>query len=165
MNETFKEFIQTILLGLILAMVVKFFVADIVHVRGESMEPTIQNKDILVMEKVSYYFKEPKVGDVVIVTFDNYEERLIKRVVGVPGDEIEIKDGFLYRNGKKVEEPYIKEKMEGDEELVEIPKGYVFVLGDNRNNSLDSRYFGAAKFSEIDGKVLFEVKNDLFKTY
>lgn len=129
------------------------------------MEPTIQNSDIMLLEKVSYYMKEPKIGDIVVVSFDKFEEKLIKRIVGVPGDVLEIKEGFLYRNGEKVEEHFIRSLMEQDMEEVEVPENHLFVMGDNRNHSTDSRELGVVPTKDVAGKVFIELKDDFFKLY
>lgn len=169
-----KKFIKEIVFYasvIVIALLIRYFVGGTMFVQGDSMTNTFQNHDIVVEEKISYYFSEPKYGDVVIVNdvinpFENTGEkkRLIKRVIGVPGDTIEVKNGVLLRNGKKIDEPYIKEKMEQDVDQVKVKKGTYYVMGDNRNNSLDSRILGSIPKDRIDGRIVLELWDDVFNT-
>lgn len=128
-------------------------------VNGTSMQPTLQNGDRLLINKFKLLLEPPSVGDVVTFQDPSDEKRyLVKRVVGVPGDKIEIKNGILYRNGVRVKEPYIDSPIEdGNFGPVIVKPGTVFVMGDNRHRfaSRDSRYesVGLVPFSKIDGKV------------
>lgn len=156
---------------IVIALLIRYFVGGTMFVQGDSMEGTFQNNDVVVEEKVSYYFSEPKYGDVVIVNdvinpfeVNGKEKKLIKRVIGVPGDTIEVKNGVLLLNGEKVNEPYIKEKMEQDFDKITVKKGTYFVMGDNRNNSLDSRILGSIPKEKIDGRIVLELWGDVFNT-
>lgn len=128
-------------------------------VNGTSMEPTLEDGDRLFINRFAYLFNEPQVGDV--ITFEDPAQDgryLVKRVVGVSGDRIEIRSGVLYRNGKAVPEPYIDTKIEdGNFGPVTVKPGTVFVLGDNRHKhaSRDSRYesVGLVPIDRVDGKV------------
>ncbi|GAA0327414.1 hypothetical protein GCM10008967_17400 [Bacillus carboniphilus] len=98
-------------------------------------------------------FESPLIA--MVMDADHVEEvNWVKRVVGMPGDEIEVKDGQLYRNGQPVEESYIKEKMNSDFEAVTVPEDTIFVLGDNRNHSSDSRVIGPVPIENVLGKVV-----------
>jgi len=130
------------------------------------MEPTFQDKDIIIVEKVSQLLGKLEKEDIVIVKtdkIDHQDKKIIKRVIGFEGDKIEIKNGVLYLNGKEKKEPYIKEEILGDYPEITVPKGKVFVMGDNRNNSSDSRAFGAFGIEDLEGKVFIEIKNDFLK--
>lgn len=156
----FKEWIIPALIGCAVAIALKFFVFDVIVIDGESMEPNFHDNEVVISQKVS---KNYEIGDTIILTItEGYQnggflehKKLIKRIVGLEGDTIEVKDGILIRNGKEVKEPYINEKMEEDFDEYTVPKGKVFVMGDNRNNSSDSRIIGAIDKKDINGIVLF----------
>ena len=126
-----------------------------------AMENTIMTKDRVVALRMSYLFSDPERGDVVIFKYPDDESILyVKRVIGLPGDTVEIKDGGVYINGsdEPLEEDYIRDITEGDYGPYEVPEGCYFMMGDNRNNSLDSRFWNN-KFVEEDkilGKVVFK---------
>lgn len=147
------------LLALVFAIMVNQYVLSLSIVSGTSMRPTLENGDRLLINKWNLLFGNPHKGDV--ITFEDPEVKgryLVKRVVGVPGDSIAVKDGRLYRNGVHVTEPYIDVSIEdGDFGPVKIAPGSVFVMGDNRHRyaSRDSRYqsVGLVPFGLISGKV------------
>lgn len=113
------------------------------------MENTVHNGDIVLLLKKT----QPKDGDIIVIKMDD-KTSIIKRVIGVSGDTIQIKNSQLYRNGKKIKEPYIKEGMEDTEfPKTSIKKGELFVLGDNRNVSADSRIFGTFSVKQYIGKA------------
>jgi signal peptidase I len=128
-------------------------------VNGTSMQPTLQNGDRLLVNKFMLLLRSPSVGDVITFRDPSDQTRfLVKRVIGVPGDVIEIRGGSLYRNGVRVVEKYIDSVIEdGDFGPIRVQPGTVFVLGDNRHRfaSRDSRYdsVGLVPISLIDGKV------------
>ncbi|MCH5586582.1 signal peptidase I [Shimazuella sp. AN120528] len=144
---------------LAIVILVNQFVISLSVVNGTSMRPTLQNGDRLLVNKWDLLFGKPHRGDV--ITFEDPEEKgryLVKRVVGVPGDTIEVKNGQLYRNGKLANEPYIDVSIEdGDFAPVKVLSGTVFVMGDNRHRyaSRDSRYqsVGLVPYGLISGKV------------
>lgn len=160
------EYVIVLLAGISLALFVRFNVGQLIMVNGPSMLPTFQHGDFAVTSKHAYKNEKPKVGDVVVVKADALDgKKIIKRVVGVEGDTIEVTDGYLYRNGEKIEEDYIKEKILGDAEKITVPKNHVFIMGDNRNNSADSRVIGPVPEEKILGKVVLELWNNPFKKY
>lgn len=142
-------------------------VFGIAIVSGSSMVPTYHHNDILIQSNVPYMFGEPEVNDIVIVDMPReifgQEEYIIKRIVAVEGDTVEIKNNKFYRNDKEVKENYINEPMEEDKDQLNtftgkhtLKEGEVFVMGDNRNHSADSRYFGAVPVEFIEGKVIVD---------
>lgn len=126
------------------------------------MLPTFHEGNIVLVDKVFYKRSEPERNDIVVVDYKDANQNetfIIKRVVGIGGDHIEIKDNELYLNGKLMDEDYINGIMINSEDMVvDVPKGKVFVMGDNRNNSLDSRKLGYFDFDDdVIGKVFFTV--------
>lgn len=147
-----KEWTFAIISALLIAVVIRLFFFAPYEVHGTSMSPTLDGDELLVVNKWIYSVKNPEYGDV-IVFHANQEKDFIKRVIGLPGDKIIIDNGNLFRNGKLVEEPYIQEKMVGSLEETTVPEGCVFVLGDNRNNSKDSRVIGSIKMKDVVGRA------------
>lgn len=150
-----------LMLAILFAFAVNRYGVALSVVNGTSMQPTLHDGDRLLINRFKFLLDAPVVGEV--VTFKdpaNDSRYLVKRVVGIPGDKIEIKNGVLYRNDQKVNESYIDSHIEdGNYGPVEVQKGTVFVLGDNRHRyaSRDSRYdsVGLVPFQLIDGKVEF----------
>ena len=167
--NSFFKIIITLLISLIL--ILGFFLNNvfIAVVDGSSMEDTIHHGDVLIINKKSYSTSSPERYDIVnIYAPCKYDNFLVKRIIGLPGDTIEINDSIVYINGNKISEPYIKEEMNLPYYLkLKIPKDKFFVMGDNRNISLDSRYFGLVQGTDIQGKVLFKYccENRKFKLF
>lgn len=136
------ELVKSILVAIIAAILIITFVFETVSVDGQSMFPTLNHKDRLIVEKVSYYFREPRVNDIVVFKYPaNTREKFIKRVIAVSGDKVKIENNRLYVNGIEKDEPYLNEKfINGFYPETTVPKNTIFVLGDNRNNSKDSRF-------------------------
>lgn len=136
------EWIICIIVAVALALTFNTFVAQLIIVDGSSMVPTLHNSERMLVTRFTYRFRLPQRGEVVVTHFTDPDDPLnyVKRVVGLPGDTIEIKDGVLYVNDHAIDEPYILEPMENSFAQVTVPDGCVYVLGDNRNNSHDSRY-------------------------
>ncbi len=160
-NESIKEWIKTILISVLIALAITAFIRPTL-VKGYSMYPTIKEYDYLIINRMPYITKEPQYGDIVVfktnqLTVDGEKKDLIKRVIGLPGDTIEILDGIVYRNGNALNEPYVYGgRTPGQMEAFEIHEGKIFVMGDNRPNSLDSRdsRVGEVSMSNIRGKVI-----------
>lgn len=117
------------------------------EVSGISMQPTCYESDFLICRRIG----KPSFGDIVVVNNDVLGKLLVKRVLGVAGDTISIHNGEIFRNGQLLSEDYIKEDWTGELDLITVPSGNIFVLGDNRNNSVDSRAFGAVPLTEVRG--------------
>jgi len=147
-----RDTLETVLPALLIVLVVNAFLAQATRVEGQSMEPSLHNDQRLVIEKVSYHFRPPKRGDIVVLKLPNRQSApLIKRVIALPGETIEIKDGHVYINGQVLEEPYLNQLTFGTMPPHTVSPGHVFVLGDNRNASNDSRSFGEVALSDIIG--------------
>ncbi|CUH95628.1 putative membrane protein [Propionispora sp. 2/2-37] len=160
-NTTFrkevKDWVISILIAVVLAFFIRYFIVELYMVEGPSMRPTLVNGERLVVNKFIYRFKLPERGEILVFRYPEDPSRdFIKRVIGVAGDTIEIKDGRVFRNGQLLNEPYILEKTNGSYPLATIPEGTVFVMGDNRNNSEDSRFsdVGFVPLELIKGKAV-----------
>lgn len=155
------SWITLIISAACIAFLVNTFVIANSRVPSGSMENTIMTGDRVIGSRLSYYFQDPERGDVVIFHFPDDESiYYVKRIIGLPGDTIDIRDGHVYLNGSDtpLEEPYIKEPMEDEPDLhYEVPKDSYFMMGDNRNLSSDSRRWQNpfVKREKIIAKVLF----------
>lgn len=160
-NELF-DWIKAIIIALIVAFIIRAFIISPIIVDGPSMQPTLNDRDQMIVNKFNYHFSDPNRFDIVI--FHATEEKdYIKRVIGIPGDYVEVKEGELYINNEKAEEYFLPddeafattdfklESLPGNYEV--IPEGKVLVLGDNRSNSTDSRSIGLVDIDEIVGKA------------
>lgn len=153
------EGIKTIATAAILAFGIRAFVAEARYIPSSSMEPTLQINDRLIIEKISYHFQEPKRGDVVVfnptkaLQEKDFRDAFIKRVIGLPGETIQVKTRKVYVNGQAIKEKYIFEDPNYDYGPVTVPEGEYLVLGDNRNNSYDSHYWGYVPKEKIIGKA------------
>lgn len=130
-------------------------------IKGASMTPTYPDGEYLLTEKVTYYLRDPERGDVVVFTppISDVDE-FIKRVIAVPGENIMIKEGRIYINDKLLKEPYIADSMQtkggtflSEGENFKVPAGLYFVMGDNRPNSSDSRYWGPITKAKMSGRA------------
>lgn len=160
-KRAWVEYLQVIVITLVITYGILYFV-QISRVYKTSMLPTYHEGNIVLVNKVFYKHSEPKRNDVVVVNYkdaNSKETLLIKRVIGVGGDHIEIKDNEVYLNGKLLNEDYINGAMTNTKDMtVDVPNGKVFVMGDNRDVSLDSRKLGYFDFEDdVVGKVFFKV--------
>jgi len=151
-----KEWVRSILLAVALALVIRLFLFQVTVVEGTSMFPTLDNHERLIVNKAVFYFQKPQKGDIIVFNYSAHRD-FIKRVVAMEGDIVEIKKGRLYVNNLLVDEPYIKNNIMTDFGPVVVPRGHAFVLGDNRNNSMDSRdpAVGFIPLERIKGKAMF----------
>ncbi len=160
-NSIAKEIVNwviTIIACIIIAKMINSFVIVNARVPSASMENTIMTNDRLIANRLAYVFSEPEKGDIVVFEAPDEPDKLfIKRVIGVPGDLVQIHDGLLYINNELQDEPYIKEDMVGSFGPYTVPEDNYFMLGDNRNNSLDARYWRNTYVPEdtILGKAMF----------
>ncbi len=165
MNENLKKQIKeilawviTIVLAIVAARVINNYVIIKAEVPTGSMEHTIEVDDCILGLQVAYVFSHPERGDIVIFPYpDNPETTYVKRIIGLPGETVEIKNGAVYIDGNPIKEPYLKEAMKGEYGPYVVPEGCYFMLGDNRNSSQDSRKWNNTFLKEEDimAKVLF----------
>lgn len=157
LGEEIKDWIISILIAVVLAFFIRYFIVELYMVEGPSMRPTLVNSERLVVNKFIYRFKAPERGDIIVFRYPRDPSRdFIKRVIGIPGDTIEIKDGRVFVNGQLLNETYILEKTRGSYSLATVPEGHIFVMGDNRNNSEDSRFkdVGFVSHDLVKGKAV-----------
>ncbi|MBD2742826.1 signal peptidase I [Coleofasciculus sp. FACHB-1120] len=141
------------------AFFIREFIAEARYIPSGAMLPTLQINDRLVIDKLSYHFQTPKRKDIVVFSptetlkQQNFNDAFIKRVIGLPEEKVEVKDGKVYINNQPLEENYIAEAPQYKYEPVTVPSGSYFMLGDNRNNSYDSHYWGFVPRENIIGKA------------
>jgi signal peptidase I len=149
-----REVLETVVPAVMIALLINLFMAQATRVYGQSMEPSLHTNQRLIVEKLSYHLHPPRRGDVVVLKLNHdNSELLIKRVIGLPGEEIAIKEGRVFINGTPLEEPYLDQFTAGQMAPQMVPPLHVFVLGDNRGFSNDSRSFGMVDFSDILGRA------------
>ena len=149
------EIIETIILALVLFMAINFLTARI-RVDGSSMEPNFHDGDYVIVNRMAYRLGDIQRGDVIVFPYPlEPEDDYIKRVIGLPGDRVAIYGGAVYVNGQPLIEPYIAEQPRSDLAEFIVPESYVYVMGDNRNESSDSRSWGPLKIDEIIGRAIF----------
>ena len=159
----FKENGTTVLIALLLAFLIRVFIAEPRYIPSESMFPTLETGDRLVIEKVAYKFHPPVKGDIVVfqppakLRLLGYEKNqaFIKRAIAIAGETVAIQDGVVYINNEPQSEDYIAAPPEYDLIPVKVPEGKLFVMGDNRNNSNDSHVWGFLPAENIIGHAVF----------
>ncbi len=154
MRKELWEWIKAIVIAVILAAIIRLFIFEVFLVEGSSMQPTLLNGERLIVNKFHFFLNEPVTGDVLVFNFSG-DRDFIKRVIAVGGDEIQIKNGSVFLNGVLVVEDHILESTSGNFGPVVVPENTVFVMGDNRNNSMDSRdpTVGFISREQIKGKA------------
>ena len=154
------EGLKTIGLSAVLAIGIRQFVAEARYIPSGSMLPTLQINDRLIVDKLSYRFNIPQRGDIVVFSptstleKQNFHDAFIKRVIGLPGDKVEVQGGRVYVNDQALRENYIEEDPQYQWGPQTVPTGSYLVLGDNRNNSYDSHYWGFVPREKIIGRAV-----------
>lgn len=164
------DLVKALLVAFALVFIIRMFFFSPIIVDGPSMQPTLHDRDQMIVNKMKYRISEPKRFDIVVF-HASVQKDFIKRVIGLPGEHVQVKDNTLYINGQEVKEPFLEEQKEqmkpyqtltNDFKLEDlpgnyrvIPKDHVLVLGDNRENSTDSRMFGVVSMDQIVGKTSF----------
>jgi len=175
-KSTFREYAESIVFALLLALFIRSFIVQAFKIPSGSMIPTLQIGDHILVNKLSYgirspfwdlfllSFKKPQRGDVVVFIFpEDRSKDFIKRVIGIEGDMVEIREKRVYINGKPLEDPHAH--IEGDAPErgplnvrdnygpKQVPENYIFVMGDNRDRSYDSRYWGYVNLDDVKGRA------------
>ncbi len=153
------EFLKTTIFVILVAVFFRYFLIQPFVVVGESMEPNFHDKEYLVIDKLSYRFREPRRGEVVIFhPPQNNRESYIKRIIGLTGEKVEIKEGSVYVNDKLLEESYIwkdTNKAFSEQNMItKLDEDEFFVFGDNRDHSSDSREIGPVPKNNLQGRVV-----------
>src|SRR5436190_18352594 len=164
-SSLLRELVEVVALAVILYFGISFAV-QAVHVEGLSMYATLEDNDYLIANKIDYRLHAPQRGDIVILRPPtNNTTDFIKRIIALPGERLLIRDGVVYINGHRLDEPYLPEAWTLQTnpqpwsigEGAVIPPNQYFVMGDNRNKSQDSRFFGTITRDWIDGKAWFRI--------
>ena len=159
-----REILETIIPAVLIALLINLFLARATRVSGQSMEPNLHSDQRLIVEKLSYnpYLRQyfgvdgPERGDIVVIKVPaQNDELLIKRVIGLPGDTVAIHDGQVFVNDQSLAEPYLSEITHGTYGPLTVPPLHIFVLGDNRDFSNDSRSFGFIPLRDVVGRAWF----------
>lgn len=157
------EFIKTVAFIVVIAFIIRIFAIQPFIVEGQSMEPSFANNDYLITEKISYKIHEPSRGDIIIFRPpDNPSVNYIKRIIGLPGDTIEVKNGSVYVNGERLVESYLTSNLETKNVKQSttpftVQSGEYYVMGDNREHSRDSREVGAIPKQNITSRIWFRL--------
>ncbi|SMB94632.1 signal peptidase I Serine peptidase. MEROPS family S26A [Desulfonispora thiosulfatigenes DSM 11270] len=153
-----KDLLITVILAFILTYLLQSLIMETRYVPTTSMVPTIKVNQRVLVNKLAYKYQNPKRGDIIVFTppVENEDKDYVKRIIGIAGDKIEVKDGYVYINDQKMKENYIFEKPNYDFGPTLIPENCLYVLGDNRNESYDSHLWGKwLDENQIKGKVVF----------
>jgi signal peptidase I len=161
--QKIRENGQTILIALVLAFIIRTFIAEPRFIPSDSMFPTLETGDRLVVEKISYRFHPPVKGDIIVfepplqLLMQGYEksQAFIKRTIATPGQTVAVKDGKVYVDDRPLQEKYIAESPQYNLEPIQVPEGELFVMGDNRNNSNDSHIWGFLPQENVIGHAVF----------
>jgi signal peptidase I len=155
-RTSLEELSWKLLLILIPVILINVFFFQNFWIPTGSMEPTLECGDTIIVNKCCYWRGTPGRGDIVVFNYpEDVHKCYIKRVIGLPGEKVEIKNNTVYINGQAISESYVKEKEFADYSSVKVPDGHYFVLGDNRNNSEDSRAWGFLPKKNLVGKAVF----------
>jgi signal peptidase I len=165
-GQQLRENLQILAIALSLALLIRMFVAEPRYIPSDSMVPTLEVGDRLIVEKVSYRFHPPSSGDIIVfeppeplqteLQLQGYakDQAFIKRVIGKPGQIVSVKDGKVLINQKPLDEKYIAEPPDYQLEPQQVPQNQLFVMGDNRNNSNDSHVWGFLPQKNVIGKAV-----------
>lgn len=155
-KSTLREVIESLVIAVVLALIIRTFILQPFYIPTGSMEPNLMVQDHIIVNKIGYRFWEPQRGDIVVFRFPKDPSKdFVKRLIGLPGDKVEIRKSKLYINGNLVPEKYLPAGLEfGSFGPTVIPENSYFMMGDNRNNSDDSRSWGVLPRENVIGKAV-----------
>ncbi len=158
------ELLKVVIISLAIIIPIRYFLIQPFYVKGASMEPNFYDHEYLIIDEISYRFRTPSRGEIVVFRYPrNPQEYFIKRIIGLPGEKIQIKDGsvYIYKVGQEEAEKLTENYLDGgvntyalNEDIINLEPDEYYVLGDNRNSSKDSRSFGPVNKSFITGRVI-----------
>ena len=154
-KSAIREMLESVVIAVVLAAIIRLFILEPFYIPSGSMEPTLMVDDRIIVSKVTYHFRDPQPGDIVVFKFPLDPSRnFVKRLIATGGDTVEIKDSVLYINNKPVQENYLPAGLQfQDYGPKTVPEDFYFMMGDNRNNSDDSRVWGFLDKELIVGKA------------
>lgn len=139
-KSEYRENVEALGIAVLTILFIIIFIVQSFVVKGSSMEPTLWDGERLLVNKLIYRFRQPHIGDIIVLKYPkDPSKKYIKRVIAGPNDSIYIQNSKVYVNGIEIKEPYIREKMNSDYDYINVPERTLFVMGDNRNYSKDSR--------------------------
>lgn len=156
---TIKEVLEVVAIALVTVFIIRTFLIQPFLVSGASMEPNFSDGNYLLIDEITYRFREPERGEVIVFRYPkNPSTYFIKRIIGLPGETVELIDGIVYVNGKKVKEDYLPEPIQSRDNLsLKLKSDEYFVVGDNRSHSFDSRNWGPVSRDKIIGVARLRV--------
>lgn len=162
MKITFRDILETIKLIFVAGVIVvpiRIFIFQPFLVQGASMEPNLETGDYLIVDEITYRFRPPQRGEMVVFKYpQDPSKKFIKRIIGLPGEDVEIREGKVYIDGKPLKEDYLPENiLTFPDQKIKLKENEYFVLGDNRNFSLDSRIFGPLPRKNIIGRAITKI--------
>ncbi|HWI54694.1 MAG TPA: signal peptidase I [Desulfobacteria bacterium] len=152
-----REVAESVIVAVLLALIIRFFLFQPFFIPSGSMEPTLKKGDRIVVSKITYRLSEPKRGDIIVFKYPvNPKRDFIKRLIGLPGETLEVKNSQVYIDGKVLEQSFLPKGLTYNNfGPVKIPEKQYFMMGDNRNNSEDSRFWGTLPEENIIGRAMF----------
>ena len=156
---TIKEVLEVVAIALVTVFIIRHFLVQPFLVSGASMEPNFSDGNYLLIDEITYRFREPERGEVIVFRYPNNPATyFIKRIVGLPGETVELKDGKIFANGEFIEEDYLPDSLQSRDNLsTKLKADEYFVLGDNRSHSFDSRNWGPVNRDKIIGVARLRV--------
>ena len=155
-RQVIWEILTTLIPAALMALFINVYVAEAAEIEaGPSMQPNLYAGFRVMTEKITYYLHEPQRGDIVVVERPQEEGNLIKRVIGLPGETIEVRTGHAYVNGVAIDEPWVTYFGGQEQAPIQVPAGHIYIMGDNRPVSRDSRAIGPVAIDSIIGRAWF----------